>query len=174
MHRQTVEPKIKKSLTKLIEEYLSVDVENKTRKQEYINARMIYYKLLTECRYSYTAIARSLNKNHATIMHGLNLFEDLFDIDNELREYYYLIRQLFFDERSNSPHKFSTRQELLVSINDLENQNKSLNLLVERLKDSLKSYQKYDYLYDIIEERNLNEEKLNKFKRKLNSVLNGV
>ena len=45
MHRQTVEPKIKKSLTKLIEEYLSVDVENKTRKQEYINARMIYYKL---------------------------------------------------------------------------------------------------------------------------------
>ena len=85
MHRQTVEPKIKKSLTKLIEEYLSVDVENKTRKQEYINARMIYYKLLTECRYSYTAIARSLNKNHATIMHGLNLFEDLFDIDELLR-----------------------------------------------------------------------------------------
>lgn len=56
----------------LVEDFYGIDLTLKCRKTIYIEARAIYYYL---CRnlgnYSLNKIAKSLDKNHATVMNGL-------------------------------------------------------------------------------------------------------
>tara|TARA_R100001509_G_scaffold123513_1_gene77234 strand:- start:254 stop:658 length:405 start_codon:yes stop_codon:yes gene_type:complete len=57
---------------KVVNKHFGLDISLNTRKFEYVFARACYYYL---CRkfggFSYSKIARSVNKNHATVMHSL-------------------------------------------------------------------------------------------------------
>ena len=54
------------------------DLSLKTRKREYIDARMIYYKIASEITEKSTVkIGMEVCKDHATVMHGLKTFENL-------------------------------------------------------------------------------------------------
>ena len=61
-----------KSIRNIVEKHFGIDISNKTRKFEYVFARACYYKI---CRdfggYQYNKIAKTLNKNHATVLHAL-------------------------------------------------------------------------------------------------------
>ena len=75
-----IEPQVVQTLTNIIEEYLNVNLHDPTRKQENVTGRMIYYKILREHKYGYQAIARTLGKNHATVIHAINTFNDLYQL----------------------------------------------------------------------------------------------
>jgi len=57
---------------KVVNKHFGIDIAEKTRKFEYVFARACYYYL---CRkfggFSFSKIAKSVNKNHATVLHGL-------------------------------------------------------------------------------------------------------
>ena len=169
-----VKPKVKKALVKTITSCMGADPTINTRKQEVVNARMIYYVILKELNYGYTAISKSLNKNHATVIHGIRTFNDLIGYDKELRRDYDLVKTLFLEEGGDNPLQYKTHQELINTAMDLENQIKSLNLFNERLKDSLNSYKKYDDIVNLIKERNVRDESLDYIKHKLKHILNGL
>jgi len=57
----------------LINEY---DLTSKSRKQDYIWNRSAVYNFLHLCNYSLTEIGRMLDKNHATVIHGLKLYDN--------------------------------------------------------------------------------------------------
>lgn len=59
-------------LANFVSAKLEIDIRNNTRKQEYIIARCIYYKLAREFKMgSLTAIGRVLGKGHATVLNSL-------------------------------------------------------------------------------------------------------
>tara|TARA_R100000329_G_scaffold151490_1_gene147927 strand:+ start:9651 stop:10055 length:405 start_codon:yes stop_codon:yes gene_type:complete len=57
---------------RVVNKHFGLDITEKTRKFEYVFARACYYYL---CRkfggFSYSKIGMSVNKNHATVLHGL-------------------------------------------------------------------------------------------------------
>ena len=169
-----LEPQIAQSLIDIINEYLSVDIRTKSRKQEIVNGRMIYFKLLRELHYNYAAIAKSMGKNHATVIHAIKTLNNYLEYDAQMIRDYELIRDIFFDSHGLHPLHLSSRQELISRSIHLEKEIKSLNLFITQLKDSLNNYKKYDAIFDLLKERSLKSETLGYVEKKLNHILNGI
>lgn len=56
----------------VVNKHFNIDITEKTRRFDYVFARACYYKLCRDIGgFSYSSIARSIKKNHATILHGL-------------------------------------------------------------------------------------------------------
>lgn len=64
-------------IKKLIKLEYGYDVDSPTRKREIVETRAMYYTILKEfTNLTLSGIARTVGKNHATILHGLNNFKN--------------------------------------------------------------------------------------------------
>ena len=106
-----IKEEIKTKILNTIQKVTGVDITTKTRKYEFIEARMIYYKLLRDRGYSLQEIGDTLDKNHATVLHGINVFNDIKDYDKDLREKYSAAIQLLAGEKIS---KYVTADEYAV------------------------------------------------------------
>ena len=106
-----IKEEIKTKILNTIQKVTGVDITTKTRKYEFIEARMIYYKLLRDRGYSLQEIGDTLDKNHATVLHGINVFNDIKDYDKDLREKYSEAIQLLAGEKIS---KYVTADEYAV------------------------------------------------------------
>lgn len=85
----------KEKVRKAIQKVTRVDIQEKTRRYEIIESRMIYYKILRDKGFTLQEIGDSLEKNHATVLHSLKVFDDIVGIDKDLkRKYYEVVNQL--------------------------------------------------------------------------------
>lgn len=174
MYKNKVGSDVQDALTLVINDHYGVDINKKTREQSYVTGRSVYYKLLREMGYGFTAIAETLNKNHATVIHHIKTFNDLLSYDKNLRHDYEVVREIFYEGTANHPFFDKTRQELINDNIGLEKQIKSLNLFIERLNDGLNHYKKYDTIIKQLDERTVKDEDLTVISRKLNHILNGL
>lgn len=63
------------------------DIQNPCRKRHLMMARTMYcYLFRTLTAYSLTYIGSILNRDHTTIIHGLNRFQDLYHTDPDFRD----------------------------------------------------------------------------------------
>lgn len=54
-----------------------LDIRDKCRREEYVELRALYYTILKQLGYSYCRIARTVGKQHGTIIHGLNYYRNI-------------------------------------------------------------------------------------------------
>jgi len=113
-----IKEEIKTKILNTIQKVTGVDITTKTRKYEFIEARMIYYKLLRDRGYSLQEIGDTLDKNHATVLHGINVFNDIKDYDKDLMEKYSAAIQLLAGEKIS---KYVTTEELTVGFGNWHN-----------------------------------------------------
>ena len=72
-----------KKIKRLVEQEYGYFIDSPTRKREVVEARGMYYKVLKEfTNMSLAAIAKTVGKNHATVLHGLKHF-DVWRKDNK-------------------------------------------------------------------------------------------
>ena len=84
-----------KKFREIIEKYFKIDISTKTRKLEYVYARAIYFTLCYEfTNAKVVEIAKSLNMNHATILHSLKIFPYMLKHSSKLNTDYFLIKEL--------------------------------------------------------------------------------
>ena len=70
----------------IVEDYYKLDITTKSRQNQYIEARAVYYYILREkFKYTLGAIAKIMNKNHATILHFTKQFDSWINHDRMLR-----------------------------------------------------------------------------------------
>jgi len=68
-------------IKQIVELYSSKAIDEETRKQNIVFIRAIYYRLArTLTLESLNSIGRVLNKNHATVLHGLKIFPSVYKI----------------------------------------------------------------------------------------------
>ena len=66
-----------KQIREIVESHIKIDLSNKSRIQKFVYARAMYFKLCREYTlFSYKDIGASIKKNHATVIHGVKLFDD--------------------------------------------------------------------------------------------------
>ena len=75
-------------LKKIVNEIFSVDIESKSRNRDIVDARKIYAKILREQGYGYEKIAKTINKDHATIIHYLKYIDHILSYDKDLMDKY--------------------------------------------------------------------------------------
>ena len=63
-------------IIEVIESFTDESITVKTRKRHIVSLRWIYYKIARELtKHSLQRIGSTLNKNHATVLHGLKMFD---------------------------------------------------------------------------------------------------
>lgn len=138
----------------LVEKELQLNLDYKTRKREYVFARAVYYRLcheFTKC--SLTAIGKEVNKDHATVIHGLKIFKEfnLFPsmYQSELKAYnniYPTLKKVSDELKDNMPETLleritNERQEMM---NERNKSIEDYNTLKDKHNKLLKYFSKYE------------------------------
>jgi hypothetical protein len=74
-------------IKRLIYEQFNIDIDRKTRVRPVVESRFMYYKILREhLNFSLNEIAATVDYDHATVLHGLRQFENLYKYDAIFRD----------------------------------------------------------------------------------------
>ena len=164
------------ALKKIVEEVCSVDLNNKTRKRDHINARAICYKILRDVElFSYHAIGKSFNKSHSTILLCLRDFKYMLLSDGQMKRNYEGILSLW--KGITEEYKEVSSLEIKNQLQNLQEQNKMLNLSLidvqKRCEELSKHATKYKSVVELIEKR-VPEQRLQEVENKINHLINGL
>lgn len=132
-----------KEIKNIVSEYLDLDISSKCRQTDYVYARAIYFKMCyrhsTEIL-TFKNVANEVNRHHATTIHGINTYNDLFDTSLDFRDLSEIIEGLILD---NTPEKV---KELFKSIET--DTNPRLKRKVKNLTIKIKKLQNQIYLLE--------------------------
>jgi len=88
-------------LRDITQEVCKADPMKKTRKREVVYARMIMYKVLKSFhKHTATSIGRMFGKNHATILHSINQFDNMVSYDDWLNNRFHCVMSEYTKEIS--------------------------------------------------------------------------
>jgi uncharacterized HAD superfamily protein len=125
---------------------------------------------------SYKYIGDNFGKNHATIIHACKEFKWMLQSDRSMERMYHTVLSLWKEEAQD--YIELKPAELKKELKDLAEQNKMLNLSLinvqEQCEEIRRYTSKYSNIVNLIEGRNLPEQKLKEVETKLNHVLNGL
>lgn len=84
----------KTDLKNIIESRYNIDLSTRSRKREFVYYRYIYYQLCKELIPNSTAsgIGRMVNRDHASVLHGLNQFPYIVLYDSDFLKTYNKIK----------------------------------------------------------------------------------
>ncbi len=135
MKKQHVE-----ELFRVVSTYYGVDCMEKNRRREYVDARMVAYKILREWGYTVMRIAEMFGKNHGTIVCALKNFNTFSTYDPSLVRAYNAVTDIINSEATKYPTYYLEREELVNLVLNLEHDKKMLTLQVSELNAEIRKY----------------------------------
>ena len=125
-----------KKLRTAVNTVFGVNILSKCRKRNYVDARMVYAKILRDEKVSYQVIGKSLLKNHASIVYYVRCIDWLLEHDKLLRRKYRHCMSIINDDGDTALTMELSRyskHELILWVKKLKKQNNLLSLELERL-----------------------------------------
>ena len=125
---------INEKIKELVLQQTSINVDDTTRTREQVEARSLYYTLIKELTPKATLkqIGSSVNKNHATVIHGLNQWDMLVRYNPTLNKYKERILKMFDKEIDSTDIDLLRKQ-----VNRLQGELIDLQIENERLRKEL-------------------------------------
>jgi hypothetical protein len=102
------------SLKKIINEVFVTDIDLNSRDRNSVDGRKAYSKILRDVGLSYLQIGRTLNKNHATIIHYYKSCNHLVEYDSVFKKKFNLVVNDFFEKNKNLKPKSNNTSDYLV------------------------------------------------------------
>lgn len=98
----------------IIKKNLNVDVMQRRRQRQNVDARMIYSRILRDRGYTLKFISDSLNKDHTTVIHYLDMSDDIFEQIPMLKDRFDACRIEFLQGKSemNPPREMMVKAKL--------------------------------------------------------------
>jgi hypothetical protein len=90
----------------VVENITMGNIHSNDRVRNNVESRMIYSKLLRETGLTFKYIAGTLSKDHTTIIHYINLMNNLIETEPEVNHKYAKCRDIFFAGRENHKIEF--------------------------------------------------------------------
>jgi|TARA_R100000479_G_C6379736_1_gene200553 hypothetical protein len=124
-------------IKEIVEIETDSDLKVKSRQREIVYARSIYYKLCkTHTRATLSSIGKSVKKDHATVLHGLRLFDDVITKYEDAQDYKRIHGKLdrMFRNKSTSIERFvdpsnyyrQKYKDALLELRKVRNENRML------------------------------------------------
>jgi len=151
----------KKIIKRIVEEFYSLDITTKTRERNYVEARAMYYKIVRDnTKLSLEVIGKSVNRNHATVLHGIKTLSNWIDTEIIIKARYLLLKDQIEEIKSIASNRNLIKevdQDLLLEYTNLNRRHqevlkenislaKDLNKLREEHSKREKFYSKYGYI----------------------------
>lgn len=144
-----------KRLRDIIEYETGLSLSTNTRRREYVQARgMYYYILRKETNMSLQAISETVKKNHATILHSVNNFDNWLVADSDLSKVYRKVLRSFLSLKDvNELTTTINKGEIIESIMNENELLKEKLLEMNREVDKVRENPLVDLVCEIPEER---------------------
>tara|TARA_Y100000401_G_C8174361_1_gene150785 strand:+ start:83 stop:478 length:396 start_codon:yes stop_codon:yes gene_type:complete len=117
------------TIKQLVEEETGYDLLNPRQTRDRVYIRSVYFKL---CRNntlsSYNKIGKSVKKNHATVMHGINLYDET--LSRFEKAYVELYKKIEFKLRNKNI-------DVVLEIQDIQNKIKDLQTRLDHILQQL-------------------------------------
>jgi len=139
------------SLKEIVGNATGADVMNKGRYRNIVDARIVFSKIIRERGYTYSSIARYLNKDHSTIIHYICECNHLIQTDDKIMETYLICRDKFLQDKDallTYTDKDAVK-EMIVLKNDIDN----LMLKNSRIKNLEIKYERLNEIINLIDKR---------------------
>ena len=119
-----------KKIRELVEQVYKVDITNSCRESRFVQARLIYYKLCIEfSQLNQTNIAKSIGRNHATLIHGMKQWDVYVRFFEGFEKNYNFIKAVLLEAKMfPNVKKRITLDELLIKYNALMVENEQLKI----------------------------------------------
>ena len=86
----------------LVSDHYLLDLTTRSNKREYVDARNMYYKLAREfLNVSLEKVGEKVNKNYATVLHGIKSCDDLLSYNKYANENYLILRNKCLNKINN-------------------------------------------------------------------------
>jgi hypothetical protein len=85
-------------LKNIVDTIFNVDITNSVRKKEYVDARMVFSKIIHDKGATIVSIGQYLGKNHSSILNYMANFDNYFS-EHSLKRKYVVCREAFFQKR---------------------------------------------------------------------------
>lgn len=124
-------------------DHFGIDIKNKTRRRNYVEARRIYFKVLKEIEplRSLSSMGNSLKSvkfNHATVLHHIRQLDNFLTYDKELSTTYNNILEICLNFKKGCPDK--------INVDNIVYEYKSLRQIPQqRGQDAGISYEVYRF-----------------------------
>tara|TARA_R100001377_G_C3192545_1_gene111202 strand:+ start:882 stop:1418 length:537 start_codon:yes stop_codon:yes gene_type:complete len=172
--KETINQKQKRLLS-VVESVYTLNLNSKSRKKDYVSARVSYIHILRGLGLTYSYIGRLLNKNHATIIHGSKLFSKYYEFDSKFCKSHNKIVNKY--EKGGVEYfdieylKLESQVKVLKSrIKELDSQN---TYLISKLKDMEEYNKKNESMHKLINHK-VTPKTEKEIQLKLNRFLNGI
>lgn len=171
LNKQNVTEKDTESLKEIINGVFSVNIMKKSRELKFVDARLVYAKILRDRGYTLKSIGKSIGKDHTTVIHYMSQVDHVLKHDLQLMEKYLICKDSFI----------KGRDELFQNSNELDLQMTIINLkshideLILERSTVLKMDEKYKRLrkiIDIVEKRTPKGDEAF-IERQVNNMFNG-
>ena len=117
------------TIKQLVEEETGYDLLNPRQTRDRVYIRSVYFKL---CRNntlsSYNKIGKSVKKNHATVMHGINLYDET--LSRFEKAYVELYKKIEFKLRNKNI-------DIVLEIQDIQDKIKDLQTRLDHILQQL-------------------------------------
>ena len=125
-----------KKIKELVEQVYKVDITNSCRESRFVQARLIYYKLCIEfSQLNQTNIAKSIGRNHATLIHAMKQWDVYIRFFEGFEKNYNFIKAALLEAKMfPNVKKRITLDELLIKYNALMVENEQLKIKLGQSK----------------------------------------
>jgi len=137
----------------IVQRHLNIDLNNPSRKFEFIFARSCYYYLCRKfAKSSYSKISNSLNKNHATVMHSLKELPYILKQRKDLNESFNLIikeadnNYIYENTKMTIDELVMEYNFVLLKTGELENKLKKQDKNLRKLRKDNKEMKRIIYI----------------------------
>lgn len=158
-------------LKDIVESMFMVNIQNKSRAREFVDARMIFCRILRDRGFQWTSIGKYLSKDHSTIIHLFQQSTDIFPLDGRLMQMYIKCKDKFMEDKYD--YTPTQRNEIKNELDFLRNEINELISKNERLEKYADRYRRFEGVINLIESRTKKgEEKI--IERRINEMFNGL
>jgi hypothetical protein len=155
-------------------ESLGIDIRSRTRMIDYVEARAIYYNLCRN-RYDFTLfrIGREVDRDHASVAHGLKLYDNLMATDARFRNKARLVEQYVIGCEITQSDPRISYYELLSENKMFKIQINELTLRAESLEREFDSMSRLAPMVDRLKQKIPRGKEL-EAEKQFNRFLNGI
>lgn len=134
-------------LKEIVNNVFAVDLLETNRKRDLVDARTVYSKVLRDRGYTFETIAKSINRDHTTVIHYMKSIDSLITYDKGIRDKYIHCKNLFLDNRG--PLVIESRKkdvDMFVTIirlnQELQDAIKEKKEILTKFVDYIENYEK--------------------------------
>lgn len=135
-----------KKIKNAVEKVTDLKIDKKTRKQEYVMARCLYFHFARELTGKpYSEIGATTGHHHASVLHALKSFDVHYRFSSFFKKSYHELTKILQPTESAEPivEEHISLDEAREKIKSLADTNIALALEIKELKNNLPDFNKY-------------------------------